>query len=397
MTDVEQPVTQPSGAAPTHVQVVDLGRAAAFPEPPAGEGFEALVASAGSAPALAAAIEPAFAATGLVAVDTTALRPLYDLGMALVATRSTTVDHLVRTPEADHRRPIAERPPGATLERNDGYLVNEVEACAAAVNALAGRVAVARGAPVTASLLFGSAPFELERPAAATVWVIPLNGDVIVRPSGGAPTDVAAGQLLSCAGWPRIHSHPAVGTLLVVEEDFSDRVRRDASLERLAHHPLLRLDAPVDFGARPVQMYGLDGEVDYASVVAQAADEVLAASPPELLRWWWVLTRRLPPLVAQGPDGTVARGRFPAGLGVLGQAETGDAVVVRAGGHAFVVPDAQRDLLVRLVAGEVVRGGSPDEDRTLTELMRVGLAEPVVDDVRPIVPLVSGADDEAGS
>jgi hypothetical protein len=372
-----------------HIQVVDLGRSASFPERLEGDDVGGLIAAAGTARAAAAVLEPAFGAGPIVAVDPAALLPVYDLGLALVATRSSTVDHLSRSTAHENLLvPIVDRPPGSTLDRHDGYLVRELEGCSAILNALAGRLAVARGSRVTVSLLYGSAPFELERPAARGVWVLPLNGEVIVRPVGGAPTELEAGQLFTTEGWPRIHSHPAIGTLVVVEEDFSDRTRRDALLERLAHHPLLRLDAPVEPGRR-VTVYGLEGERDYPDVVRSAVDEVLSASPTELLEWWWVLARRLPPLVGQGPSGTVARGRFPAGVGVISGVEAGDAEVFRSGGNALVVPGSCRELLRRLVAGEVVAATSAGEERSLQEVMRAGLAEPVVDEPRVILPLTT--------
>ena len=374
----------------THLRAVDLGRAAAYPERPGGDSHGGLAEASVHARRAATALEPAFHGDGVVSVDPAAVQSAFDLGLALVATRSAHVDFLSRTVDnMDVHGSIADRAPGVPLERNDGYLVRDLEGCSAVLNALAGRLSVARSARVGVFLLYGSAPFPVERPAAGPAWVLPLNGDIIVRPPDGPPTQLTPGHLMSSPGWPRIHSHPSVCTLVVVEEKFTGRIQRDALLERFAHHPLLRVDAAIDPGRR-VALYGLDGLVDYPAVVRSAAGEVVESSPIDLLRWWWVLARRLPPLVAQCPDGLVVRGRFPGGAGVLTEVAADDALVVRAGGHALAGPPASLEFLLRLVAGETVAATTDDERRSAAEVLAAGLAEPMVGEPGSILPVISG-------
>jgi hypothetical protein len=375
------------------LESVDIGRTAAFPRRPDDE-FPALAEAARRGVAASTEIEPAVATVDPTVVGTAAVAPVYDLGLAVVASRSQRVELLSRGEGGEDVRVRAtDLPVGHSLDRNDGFLLHDAGTLSPAVNLLAGRLAVAASSRVAARLLFGSVPFQLEDPPVGDVLVLPLNGSVVLRPPDAPPIEVEAGHLVRCDGWPRVHTHPAVCTLLLGVEALVGPVLRTALTERAAHHPLLRLDAPVEI-RRPVQVYGIDGEVDYASIVTDALAQVRADAPEEDLRWWWTLGAALPGLGSPGADLQQVRGRFPGGVGIVGDTEDG-RLLLRASGATLAASTELLPWLAEAIAGEPVACTEPDHARAAGVLLAVGLAEPVLDGVHPILPAGLPADRSA--
>ncbi|UDY33961.1 hypothetical protein [Dermatobacter hominis] len=369
------------------IEQVEIGRTASFARPPGAAGLDELADAAERALDVTRKIEPMVHEGAAGPVDVTMLAAAYDLGLGLVASRSSRVELLATGANGEHiREPAEQLQPGFTLDRNDGFLVRDAATVSPAINLLAGRMAVAASARVAAWLVFGSIPFQLGNPAVERLLVIPMNGGIVLRPRGAPPIELEAGNAASVDGWPRIHSQPAVCTLFVGVESFSGEVLRSALIERAAHHPLLRLDAPVTIGA-PVEVYGVNGLVDYADLVAEAVRRVQSDTSIDELAWWWTLAASLPAVGTSGAHLERIRGRFPGGVGIAGDTDDG-RLLLRTGGATVAVHGDLLPWLTELVAGEVV--GCPEfvHRASADVLLRMGVVEPVFGTPRAVVPPV---------
>jgi hypothetical protein len=371
---------------PTALEAIGVGRIGSYPAAPDPVQHAELVLACRDGARRSADLEPILEAGDLFRADTTELLSAFHLGAALLSSRSNLVELVSRTPDAtDVRLPLREVPPGRPLEQNDGYLVHQASSFLPAINLLAGRIATARGARVVSMLLFGSLPFPLAQPTVGETWTVTLNGAAVVRPGAGPPAEIDPGNVLRCSGWPRIHTDPAVCSVLIGIETLVGPPLRMAFIERAAHHPLLRLDSAIDIDT-PVTVYGLDQPTDYSGMIRDAARQIHHDAPFRDLDRWAVLGNPQPALAVPGTELTTIRGRFAGGIGVVGRAEDG-RLLLRAGGSTLGLDDQLLPWLCEVISGAPVDVGSDPVLRASAQtLVRLGLAEPLIGPPRSVVP-----------
>jgi hypothetical protein len=334
-------------------------------------------------------LEPAASSTEVVDIDATSIASTYDQGLALISSRSDRVELLNVDPDGTVRRdPVSSLPSGLERTENECFIVGGIETFSAMAGVFAGRLAVLAGSPITCDLIFGSLR-RADGLDGARSWIVPVNGDVIVRPAAGAPQDVRYGQMWSCTGLPQIHSNPAIATLVFRTVPFTLTDRRSMLIKRAVFHPLLRVDAAVR--ASTVNAYGVAGPTQFNELVESSIRQVIADSDAELLKWWWTLDHALTPLAGGPIESMAIRGRFPAGVGINERAATEAGFVVRSGNYNLHVPHACRELLAQFVSGEPIVCSDQLTQDSAHELLRCGLAEPIIGALRSTFPLLENA------
>ena len=210
---------------------------------------------------------------------------------------------------------------------------------------------VAWQAPVYTYVLVGNDQTRILDRVMTDCLVLPISHDVIVHPIGGDPFDVAAGMVGTSHGSPRVTAAPDAITIVLGRRRFGSAALRSVLVSLAPHHPLLRLDVPLDPDG-PVAVYGSAEPVDYFDLVRQQAAAVRLVATDEQTQWWWTLSHPLTPMPPTTPlVGRQVTGWFPGGVGVLGGEQDGSAVLLRAAGVTLRVPTSKLDLFGALLSG----------------------------------------------
>jgi hypothetical protein len=264
---------------PGHITAIETGESRSFPSRPSESGFTELDAAAEHALEFVTRLEPAASSREVVDVDVSSIASAYDQGLALISSRSERVEFLKVDPDGVvHREPISALPSGLERTENECFIIGGIETFSAMAGVFAGRLAVLTGAPITCDLIFGSLR-RADELDGAQCWIVPVNGNIIVRPAAGAPQDVRFGQMWNCTGLPQIHSNPAIATLVFRTVPFTLAERRTMLVQRAVFHPLLRIDAAVR--ATTVHAYGVDGPTHFNELVETSVRQVISDSDAE--------------------------------------------------------------------------------------------------------------------
>ena len=356
------------------ISVVPTTRGAAFPQHPSETEFVDLADRADEATKAAiSAIEPLsqrvlFAGASVDALVTGTA--------AVIAARPTDLNaHMVGHDGVDERvlrdglsddvmARVAAEGGGLVLANGDRYLPQIRRAHL--------MLGVAWQAPIYTYVLVGNDQTRILDRVMTDCLVLPISHDVIVHPQGEQPFDVAAGAVGAAQGSPRVIAPPDAVTVVFGRRRFGSAALRSVLVSLVPHHPLLRLDVPLNPDG-PVTVYGSAEPVDYYDLVQEQAAAVRLVATDERAQWWWTLSHTLPPLPPTTPlMGRQVTGWFPGGVGVLGSEQAGSAVLLRTAGITVRVPTSKLDLFGTLLSGTPV-GCTASNEPSLRQLAQCGV------------------------
>lgn len=234
-----------------------------------------------------------------------------------------------------------------------GLILSNVDRFVPTLADAASLAAVAWGSPARAYALLGSDPTRILDSGVSTSIVIPLSEDVIAHPTDATPIDIAMGSMSELPGWPRISATSGAFTVVVTRRRFDEGAHHAVLLTMARHHPLLRVDLPLD-RSQEGEVYGSSTASSYLAMLqGEVAD--LRGRSGGTSEWWWTLSHPLAPLRVVGElRGRSVVGRFPGGVGILTSGTDSDALIVRAAGVTLHVPLTCIELFEALLSGEPV-------------------------------------------
>lgn len=231
---------------------------------------------------------------------------------------------------------------------------------------------VAWRAPVYTYVIVGNDQTQILDRVMTDCLVLPISSDIIVHPQGGAPFDVVAGAVATANGSPRVTAPTGAVTVVFGRRRFGSAALRSVLVSLAPHHPLLRLDVPLDPNG-PVTVYGSAEPGDYHELVQQQAAAVRLIATDERAQWWWTLSHPLTPLSPTSQLlGRRVTGWFPGGVGVLGSDEDGAAVLLRTAGVTLRVPASRFGLFGTLLSGGTIDCTASNEP-SMRQLARCGV------------------------
>ena len=356
------------------ISLVPNSRGAAFPQHPFDTEFDDLaVRSDEASKAAAVAIGPQLQLADLLDGSPEAL-----LGATATAIAARPTDlnaHLVGHDGVDERvvrdglsddvmTRVAAEGGGLVLSNGERYLSQLRRAHLT--------LSVAWQAPVFTYVLVGNDQTRILDRVMTECMVVPISSDIIVHPQDRGPFDVAVGTAGAAQGSPRVTAPAGAVTVVFGRLRFGSAALRSVLVSLAPHHPLLRLDVPLDPDG-PVTVYGATEPADYYQLVQQQTAAVRLIATDERAQWWWTLSHPLTPL----PPTTQLLGRsvtgwFPGGIGVLGSDDDGSAVLLRTAGVTVRVPTSSLDLLGSLLSGAPVTCTESNE-LSLRQLAQCGV------------------------